>query len=152
VFTTPDLCDDHPDEVRVLAPVFRTFGGREAFFGRAVTVRCADDNSRVKDLVATPGEGRVIVVDNGGSTARALLGDQTAQAAADNGWAGIVIDGLVRDVEILRTIDLGSRRVARTRCGPSDAAPARWTCRRPWVASSSVRVTGSTPPMPTVSW
>nr|WP_255670446.1 ribonuclease E activity regulator RraA [Aeromicrobium wangtongii] len=107
VFTTPDLCDDHPEDVRVMAPMFRTFGGREAFFGQAVTVRCHDDNSRVKDLVATPGEGRVIVVDNGGTTGRSLLGDNMASAAADNGWAGLVINGAVRDVEILRTIDLG---------------------------------------------
>lgn len=107
MFTTPDLCDDHPDAVRVMAPVFRTFGGREAFFGQAVTVRCHEDNSRVKDLVGTPGEGRVIVVDGGGSTAKALLGDVLAAAATENGWAGFVIHGAVRDVEILRTIDLG---------------------------------------------
>jgi len=111
VFTTPDLCDDHPDEVRVLAPILRTFGGREAFFGQAVTVRCFEDNSRVKDLVGTPGEGRVIVVDGGGSTAKALLGDIMGQAAADNGWAGLVIHGAVRDVEILRTIDLGVQAI-----------------------------------------
>ncbi len=107
MFTTPDLCDDHPDEVRVLTTSLRTFGGREAFFGQAVTVRCHEDNSRVKDLAGTPGEGRVIVVDGGGSLRRALLGDVIAQAAADNGWAGLVIHGAVRDVEILRTIDLG---------------------------------------------
>ena len=111
MFTTPDLCDDHPDEVRVLAPILRTFGGREAFFGQAVTVRCFEDNSRVKDLVGTPGEGRVIVVDGGGSTAKALLGDIMGQAAADNGWAGLVIHGAVRDVEILRTIDLGVQAI-----------------------------------------
>ncbi len=107
MFTTPDLCDDHPDQVRVLAPLLRTFGGREAFSGPAVTVQCFEDNSRVKDLVGTPGQGRVIVVDGGGSTAKALLGDQLAQNAADNGWSGLVIHGAVRDVEILRTIDLG---------------------------------------------
>ncbi len=107
MFTTPDLCDDHPDQVRVLEPLLRTFGGREAFSGRAVTVSCFEDNSRVKDLVGTPGEGRVVVVDGGGSTAKALLGDQLAQNAADNGWSGLVIHGAVRDVEILRTIDLG---------------------------------------------
>ena len=107
MFTTPDLCDDHPAQVRVLAPEFSTFGGREAFFGPAVTVRCHEDNSRVKDLAGTPGEGRVIVVDGGGSLGRALLGDIIAQTAADNGWAGFVIHGAVRDVEILRTIDLG---------------------------------------------
>lgn len=107
MFTTPDLCDEHPDDVRVLAPLFRGFGGREAFSGPAVTVRCHEDNSRVKDLVGTPGEGRVIVVDGGGSTAKALLGDQLAQTALDQGWSGLVIHGAVRDVEILRTIDLG---------------------------------------------
>jgi regulator of ribonuclease activity A len=112
VFTTPDLCDDHPDEVRVLEPVLRTFGGREAFFGQAVTVRCREDNSRVKDLVGTPGEGRVIVVDGGGSTRKALLGDVLAQKAADNGWSGLVIFGAVRDVEIVRTIDLGVQALA----------------------------------------
>lgn len=112
MFTTPDLCDDHPDEVRVLAPILRTFGGREAFFGPAVTVECFEDNSRVKELVGTPGEGRVMVVDGGGSVACALLGDLLAQKASDNGWAGLVIHGAVRDIEILRTIDLGVQAVA----------------------------------------
>lgn len=112
MFTTPDLCDDHPDEVRVLAPILRTFGGREAFCGPALTVLCHEDNSRVKELVGTPGEGRVMVVDGGGSVACALLGDMLAQKAADNGWAGLVIHGAVRDVEILRTIDLGVQALA----------------------------------------
>lgn len=112
MFTTPDLCDDHPGEVRVLAPILRTFGGREAFFGPALTITCHEDNSRVKELVSTPGEGRVMVVDGGGSVACALLGDMLAQSAADNGWAGLVIHGAVRDVEILRTIDLGVQALA----------------------------------------
>ena len=112
MFSTPDLCDDHPEQVRVLAPEFSPFGGREAFFGRAVTVSCHEDNSRVKDLAGTPGEGRVIVVDGGGSVRKALLGDIIAQTAADNGWAGFVIHGAVRDVEILRTIDLGVQAIA----------------------------------------
>jgi regulator of ribonuclease activity A len=112
VFTTPDLCDDHPDDVRVLEPILKTFGGREAFHGAAVTVSCHEDNSRVKDLAGTPGEGRVIVVDGGGSVRKALLGDMIAQTAADNGWAGFVINGAVRDVEILRTIDLGVQALA----------------------------------------
>ena len=96
----------------MLAPVLRTYGGREVFFGQAVTVQCHEDNSRVKDLVGTPGEGRVIVVDGGGSTRKALLGDLLAQKAADNGWAGVVVHGAVRDVEILRTIDLGVQALA----------------------------------------
>lgn len=112
MFTTPDLCDAHPDDVRVLEPILRTFGGREAFFGPAVTVSCFEDNSRVKDLAGTPGEGRVIVVDGGGSVRKALLGDIIAQTAADNGWSGLVIHGAVRDIEILRTIDLGVQALA----------------------------------------
>ncbi len=116
MFTTPDLCDDHPDDVRVLQlqTPLRTFGGREAFCGPAVTVRCFEDNSKVKDLVSAPGEGRVLVVDGDGSTAKALLGDVLAQKAADNGWSGLVIHGAVRDVEILRTIDLGVQALAAT--------------------------------------
>jgi regulator of ribonuclease activity A len=105
--STPDLCDQFPDIIHVLAPGFASFGGREAFGGPACTVRCFEDNSRVKELAATPGQGRVMVVDGGGSLRRALLGDAIAAEAAKNGWAGFVIGGAVRDVEILRTLDIG---------------------------------------------
>lgn len=105
--TTPDLCDEFPDIIRVMNLQFASFGGREAFSGPACTIKCFEDNSKVKDLASTPGEGRVMVVDGGGSLRRALLGDQIAAKAASNGWAGLVIAGAVRDVEILRTLDLG---------------------------------------------
>ena len=108
-FSTPDLCDEFPDDVRVLDVELAGFGGRESFAGPVLTVSCFEDNSLVKGLVATPGEGRVLVVDGGGSRRRALLGDMLAQQAADNGWAGVIVHGAVRDVEILRTIDLGVR-------------------------------------------
>jgi regulator of ribonuclease activity A len=105
--STPDLCDQFPDLVRVFDAGFVGFGGREAFFGRAATVKCFEDNSKVKALAATPGAGRVMVVDGGGSLRRALLGDLIAAEAAGNGWAGFVIAGAVRDVELLRALDLG---------------------------------------------
>lgn len=111
-FTTPDLCDEHAAEVRVLAPVLRTYGGREDFFGPAVTVRCDGDNGLVKQLVAQPGDGRVLVVDGGGAVLRALMGDQMASQAAANGWSGVLVHGAVRDVEILRTIGLGVQALA----------------------------------------
>lgn len=111
-FTTPDLSDEHGDDLRVLAPLFSTFGGTESFSGPAVTVACFEDNSRVKELVGTPGEGRVMVVDGGGSVRKALLGDQLAAAAVTHGWAGLVINGAVRDVEILRTLELGVKALA----------------------------------------
>ena len=110
-WTTPDLCDAHP-EVQVVEPRFRGFGGRVAFHGAIATVRCHEDNSRVRELAGTPGQGRVMVVDGGGSLRRALLGDQIAANAARNGWAGFLIHGAVRDVEVLAQLDLGVQALA----------------------------------------
>lgn len=105
--SVPDLCDDFIDELAVLAPGFQDFGARSRFCGEIVTVKCFEDNSLVRDLVRSEGRGRVIVVDGGGSMRRALLGDLLAAKAVENGWSGLVINGCVRDVEILRTLDLG---------------------------------------------
>lgn len=106
-FTTPDLCDAHPDRIEVAEPLFRSYGGCSAFAGRIVTVACFEDNSKVKELASRPGEGQVIVVDGGGLMRRALLGDQIAAAAAANGWAGLLINGCVRDVDALGRLALG---------------------------------------------
>ncbi len=113
---TCDLCDAHKgasdDALRVLPPVFRDFGGRTAFQGRVSTVRCLDDNSVVKAAVESAGEGRVLVVDGAGSLRRALLGGNLGAAAAKNGWAGVVIDGCVRDVAELAACAVGIRALA----------------------------------------
>ncbi|MFC3285151.1 ribonuclease E activity regulator RraA [Litchfieldella rifensis] len=103
---TPDICDAHP-EVAVLDPIFANFGGREAFCGPIRTVKCFEDNSLVKQAVAEPGNGAILVVDGGGSQRCALLGDMLADQAADNGWAGLVIYGCVRDVDMLAETELG---------------------------------------------
>ena len=87
----PDLCDMYPEAVRVLEPIFSSYGGRKRFSGPIVTVRCFEDNSLVKTLADTPGNGRVMVVDGGGSMRRAYLGDMLAAKAARNGWAGVLI-------------------------------------------------------------
>ena len=110
--SVPDICDDHFGELSVLAPLFSDFGGRRKFCGEIVTVKCFEDNSLVRDLVGSPGDGKVIVVDGGGSLRRALLGDLLAAKAAKNGWQGLLINGCVRDVEILETIDLGVKALA----------------------------------------
>jgi len=113
--TTCDLSDDHPD-ARVVVADLRDFGGREAFAGEAVVVRCHDpedtdpgvpDNTLVKQLCGTPGEGRVLVVDAGALLGHAVLGDLIAADAVAHGWSGLLVVGAVRDVEILRTLDLG---------------------------------------------
>lgn len=103
---TPDICDAHP-EVRVLDPLFVNFGAIEAFCGPVRTVKCFEDNSLVKEAVSEPGAGAVLVVDAGGSQRCALLGDMLAETAADNGWAGVVMYGCVRDVDALVEIELG---------------------------------------------
>lgn len=105
--STCDICDDFPDDVRAADPLFRDFGSRAAFSGRIVTIKCHEDNSRVRELVAEDGRGSVLVVDGGGSLRRALLGDQLAAKAVANGWEGILIFGAVRDVEALCTIGIG---------------------------------------------
>lgn len=105
-FSTPDLADEAPQAQALILP-WQDFGGVECFCGPAVTVKCFEDNSLIKRLVNEPGNGRVIVADGGESRRRALLGDQLAAAAARNGWSGLVIAGVVRDVEILETIQLG---------------------------------------------
>ena len=106
-YSVPDICDEFAQDVRVLEPLFSSFGGKQRFSGEIITIKCFEDNSLVRDAVRTEGRGRVIVVDGGGSMRRALLGDMLAAKAAENGWRGVVINGCVRDVEILETIDLG---------------------------------------------
>ncbi|MAR92840.1 MAG: ribonuclease E activity regulator RraA [Pseudomonadota bacterium] len=104
---TPDLCDAHPDRVRVVEPLFTNYGGRSTFGGEIVTVKCHEDNSLVKEQVGLPGAGRVLVVDGGGSLRCALLGDMLAEKAAQNQWAGLIIYGCIRDVDEIRQTDLG---------------------------------------------
>jgi regulator of ribonuclease activity A len=132
--STPDLSDAHP-EVGVLARQWRDFGARRAFSGRAVTIKCHEDNSLVKAAVAEAGEGRVLVVDGGASLRRALLGDQVAETAARNGWAGCVIDGAVRDVEALAEIDLGIKALG--------ACPVRTDKREQGLRDEVVEIGGA---------
>ena len=106
-YSVPDICDEYIAESAVLEPLFSDFGGKRKFCGEVVTVKCFEDNSLLRDLVRSEGRGKVIVIDGGGSMRRALLGDLLAAEAARNGWQGLVINGCVRDVEILATIDLG---------------------------------------------
>lgn len=113
---TCDLCDAHKDRadglLRVLPPVYRDFGGVVAGAGRIATVQCLDDNSRVREAVQSPGQGRVLVVDGGASLRRALVGGNLAVAAHRSGWAGLVVHGAVRDVAELAAVPLFIRALA----------------------------------------
>lgn len=117
-FVTCDLLDDNSDKaIGVVSPYidgksFKNYGGRTSFGGQAVTVKCFEDNSRVKELLATDGDGRVLVVDGGGSMRCALLGDMIAESAVKHGWAGVIVYGCVRDVDAMRQMELGVMALA----------------------------------------
>ncbi|MEA2551570.1 MAG: regulator of ribonuclease, partial [Actinomycetota bacterium] len=104
---TSDVFDQHPTEALVCLTAFRQFGGVREFSGRISTVRCDGDNVLVKQQVGEPGEGRVLVIDGGGSGRVALLGDKVAGLAKDSGWSGIIVKGCVRDVAALAEMELG---------------------------------------------
>lgn len=115
-FSTCDLCDAHKSDAsgrfRVLPPVFLSFGAVAAFHGPVATLKCFEDNALVREAVNSPGGGQVLVVDGGASLRRALVGGNLAAAAARNGWAGIVVNGSVRDVTELNAEAVGLRALA----------------------------------------
>ena len=117
-FVTCDLLDDNEDkDLQVVSPsidgkFFRSFGARKTFGGQVVTVKCFEDNSRVKELLATDGTGKVLVVDGGASMRCALMGDMIAESAVKNHWNGVIIYGCVREVDAIAELDLGVQALA----------------------------------------
>jgi len=105
--STADLCDQFESELRICAPMFRSYGGRTSFGGPITTLKLFEDNGLVRKALEAPGNGRVLVVDGGGSMRRALVGDQIAALAVKNGWAGIVVFGCIRDSAAIGDMDLG---------------------------------------------
>ena len=97
-FKTADLYDEFGDDLQVCEPLFSHYGGHGKFCGSIETIKCFEDNSLVGEMVGTEGNGRVLVVDAGGSKRCAMLGDRLAQKAVDNGWAGVLMFGCIRDV------------------------------------------------------
>jgi regulator of ribonuclease activity A len=120
---TADLCDVHGEAARVVATPLRDFGGRRRFAGIVTTLKLHEDNALVRAALSTAGEGRVLVIDGGGSTRSALVGDQLAALAVENGWAGVVVHGAIRDAEAIGGLDLGVK--ALTTC-PRKSAKKGW--------------------------
>ena len=108
-WSTADLMDERPDELASCEVQLRDFGGRTRFNGRVRTVRCLEDNVLLRTMLSTPGSGQVLVVDGGGSFRTALMGDSIARSAVDHGWAGVVINGCVRDTAELARLPIGIR-------------------------------------------
>lgn len=106
-FQTTDHCDANEGKVRVVAPMFRSFGGKTRFAGPIRTLKVFEDNSLVRGALETAGNGAVLVVDGGGSMRCAMVGDQLALLGVKNNWAGIVVYGCIRDSGPIASMDIG---------------------------------------------
>ena len=106
-YNTSELCDIYTDLIDVLEPVFSNYGGRSSFGGKVVTVKCFENNGLISEIVNTDGTGKVLVIDGGGSTRRALINITIAEQAEKNNWEGIICYGSVRDVDALEDVDIG---------------------------------------------
>ncbi len=105
--STADLYDQRGDELESVSLQFQNIGGMSGFTGSVRTVRCFQDNALLKELLASPGDGSVLVVDGGGSLETALVGDIIATMAVDNGWAGLIVNGAIRDRVAIGTLPFG---------------------------------------------
>ena len=104
MMSTPDISDKFPKLPFLVG--LNSYGAKSVFEGEVVTVVCPNDNSLAKELISQKGNGKILFIDGNASKAVALLGDNLAQQALDNNWSGIIVNGMVRDVEILRSIPL----------------------------------------------
>lgn len=117
-FVTCDVLDNHPEkDIQVMMPSidgksFKSYGAVKSFAGEVVTVKCFEDNSRVKELLATDGTDKVLIVDGGASMRCALMGDMIAESAVKNHWNGVIIYGCVRDVDAIAELELGVHALA----------------------------------------
>ncbi|MDI6022043.1 ribonuclease E activity regulator RraA [Leucobacter sp. UT-8R-CII-1-4] len=105
--STADLFDEHGDELQSVSTQFQNLGGYTQFSGAVRTVRCYRDNALLKSILSTPGDGAVLVIDGGGALESALVGDIIAKLGVDNGWAGIIVNGVIRDRVVIGTLPIG---------------------------------------------
>ncbi|WP_435312470.1 ribonuclease E activity regulator RraA [Primorskyibacter sedentarius] len=117
---TADLIDDHASHLRLVHLPFRKFGRKPFIGGRIETVKCFEDNTTLRALLQTPGEGRILVVDGGGSTRIAILGDMIAGFAIENGWQGLIINGAIRD-----SVEIDAMEIAVFALGTSPVKSAK---------------------------
>lgn len=108
---TADLYDEHGDALQVATPMFNNYGGRTQFSGQIVTVKCHEDNSHVRGSLEQAGEGKVLVVDGGGSLRCALVGDMLAELGIKNGWVGAIVYGCIRDSKAIGEMDFGLKAI-----------------------------------------
>lgn len=110
--STSELCDRYPDMVDVLEPILRSYGGVSSFAGSIVSIKCFEDTKTIREVIEQDGTGKVLLIDGGGSTRRALIDIEMAETALDNNWVGIICYGSVRDVDALEELEIGIQAVA----------------------------------------
>ncbi|MCW8831757.1 MAG: ribonuclease E activity regulator RraA [Colwellia sp.] len=119
-YNTSQLCDTYSGLVDVLDPIFSNYGGRSSFGGKVVTIKCFESLGLIEQIVATDGTSKVLVIDGGGSARRALIDINIAEAAASNGWEGIICYGSVRDVDALEDVEIGIQGLVSIPAGATD--------------------------------
>ncbi|MEI9599922.1 ribonuclease E activity regulator RraA [Moellerella wisconsensis] len=119
-YDTSELCDIYQESVNVVEPLFSNFGGRTSFGGQIITVKCFEDNGLLYDLLEENGDGRILLVDGGGSVRKALVNANLARLATENGWEGIVVYGAVCQVDALMDLDIGIQAIAAIPAGCPD--------------------------------
>lgn len=124
--STADIYDKYPNEVAICELAFFNYGARESFFGPCRTVKVFEDHVPVRDLLSEKGEGRVLIVDGEGSRRIGIVGDKMAAKAVDNGWAGVIVNGVIRDAADIRSLSLGVKALGTT-------------ARRAWANTQGVR-------------
>lgn len=118
-YNTSELCNIYADLIDVLEPIFSNYGGRNSFGGKVVTVKCFEASGIISEALSEDGEGKVLVIDGGGSTRRALVDIDIAELAVSNNWEGIVCFGSVRDVDLIEELDLGIQALVSIPVGAS---------------------------------
>ncbi|MEQ8288907.1 MAG: ribonuclease E activity regulator RraA [Gammaproteobacteria bacterium] len=106
-FATADLYDKYEEQLQIATPMFNDYGGNKTFSGPADTVKVFEDNSLVRGALEEPGEGKVLIVEGGGSLRCALLGDMLAELGKKNGWAGVIVYGCIRDSAVIAEMEIG---------------------------------------------
>ncbi|KAE9531722.1 ribonuclease E activity regulator RraA [Ursidibacter arcticus] len=119
---TSQLCDIYSDQVDVVEPIFSSFGGNSTFYGKITTVKCFESNGLIAEVLEEDGQGRVLLIDGGGAVRRALIDAELAQLAVDNGWEGIIVNGAVRQIDVLETLDIGIQALAPIPVGAEDTS------------------------------
>ncbi|GAB7218661.1 ribonuclease E activity regulator RraA [Vibrio comitans] len=118
-YNTSALCDVYLDQVDVVEPMFSNFGGSASFAGQVTTIKCFEDNGLIRSVLEQDGQGRVLLIDGGGSLRRALIDAEIASLAEENEWEGLVVYGSVREVDELEDMSIGIQALASIPVGAS---------------------------------